>query len=144
MLSFLILTNFQFDQLSFWQSVVKRLVLLCSMTAWLHAWLCSEICWVFFSPVGEVFMLRDSTLIPHVLWFEYTSSRSEARYYIYHNRRNKGLFFSLHGFTFFALGEGCVCLRQWLETVVTFGEGCVCSGRKLVTLGERCVCPGQW
>lgn len=25
-------------------------------------------------------MLRDSTLIPHVMWFEYTSSRSEARY----------------------------------------------------------------
>lgn len=25
-------------------------------------------------------MVRDSTLIPHVLWFEYTSSRSEARY----------------------------------------------------------------
>ncbi|XP_005104964.2 dolichyldiphosphatase 1 [Aplysia californica] len=31
------------------------------------------------SPVGELFMLRDSTLIPHVLWFEYTCSRSEAR-----------------------------------------------------------------
>ncbi|KAK3586693.1 hypothetical protein CHS0354_039164 [Potamilus streckersoni] len=31
------------------------------------------------SPVGEFLMLRDSTLIPHVLWFEYTSSRSEAR-----------------------------------------------------------------
>ncbi|KAK7095452.1 dolichyldiphosphatase 1-like [Littorina saxatilis] len=31
------------------------------------------------SPLGELFMLRDSTLIPHVLWFEYTSSRSEAR-----------------------------------------------------------------
>ncbi|XP_059162604.1 dolichyldiphosphatase 1-like [Physella acuta] len=30
-------------------------------------------------PVGEFFMLRDSTLIPHVLWFEYTCSRSEAR-----------------------------------------------------------------
>ncbi|ESP03246.1 hypothetical protein LOTGIDRAFT_237774 [Lottia gigantea] len=31
------------------------------------------------SPIGEFFMVRDSTLIPHVLWFEYTSSRSEAR-----------------------------------------------------------------
>ncbi|KAL8567052.1 hypothetical protein ACOMHN_027481 [Nucella lapillus] len=31
------------------------------------------------SPMGEFLMLRDSTLIPHVLWFEYTSSRSEAR-----------------------------------------------------------------
>ncbi|XP_025112683.1 dolichyldiphosphatase 1-like isoform X3 [Pomacea canaliculata] len=31
------------------------------------------------SPVGEFCMVRDSTLIPHVLWFEYTSSRSEAR-----------------------------------------------------------------
>ncbi|XP_052091335.1 dolichyldiphosphatase 1-like [Mytilus californianus] len=30
-------------------------------------------------PVGEFFMLRDSTLIPHVMWFEYTSSRTEAR-----------------------------------------------------------------
>ncbi|KAK3088669.1 hypothetical protein FSP39_022132 [Pinctada imbricata] len=29
-------------------------------------------------PIGEFFMLRDSTLIPHVLWFEYTSSRTEA------------------------------------------------------------------
>ncbi|GFR89283.1 dolichyldiphosphatase 1 [Elysia marginata] len=32
------------------------------------------------SPLGELLMLRDSTLIPHVLWFEYTCSRSEARY----------------------------------------------------------------
>ncbi|CAL1534310.1 unnamed protein product [Lymnaea stagnalis] len=31
------------------------------------------------SPIGEFLMLRDSTLIPHVLWFEYTCSRSEAR-----------------------------------------------------------------
>ncbi|KAK3792818.1 hypothetical protein RRG08_038548 [Elysia crispata] len=31
------------------------------------------------SPLGELLMLRDSTLIPHVLWFEYTCSRSEAR-----------------------------------------------------------------
>ncbi|XP_041369987.1 dolichyldiphosphatase 1-like [Gigantopelta aegis] len=29
--------------------------------------------------LGEFFMVRDSTLIPHVLWFEYTSSRTEAR-----------------------------------------------------------------
>ncbi|XP_061164609.1 dolichyldiphosphatase 1-like [Saccostrea echinata] len=35
-------------------------------------------------PVGEFLMLRDSTLIPHVMWFEYTSSRSEAR-----NRQRK-------------------------------------------------------
>ncbi|CAG5122414.1 unnamed protein product [Candidula unifasciata] len=31
------------------------------------------------SPVGEILMVRDSTLIPHVMWFEYTCSRSEAR-----------------------------------------------------------------
>ncbi|XP_033732672.1 dolichyldiphosphatase 1-like [Pecten maximus] len=31
------------------------------------------------SPIGEFLMLRDSTLIPHVMWFEYTSSRTEAR-----------------------------------------------------------------
>ncbi|KAI8741878.1 dolichyldiphosphatase 1 [Biomphalaria glabrata] len=31
------------------------------------------------SLIGEFFMLRDSTLIPHVLWFEYTCSRNEAR-----------------------------------------------------------------
>ncbi|KAL5011272.1 hypothetical protein ScPMuIL_009823 [Solemya velum] len=31
------------------------------------------------SPLGEFFMFRDSTLIPHVMWFEYTSSRAEAR-----------------------------------------------------------------
>ncbi|KAK6196222.1 hypothetical protein SNE40_001487 [Patella caerulea] len=30
-------------------------------------------------PIGEFLMIRDSTLIPHVLWFEYTSSRTEAR-----------------------------------------------------------------
>ncbi|XP_046547653.1 dolichyldiphosphatase 1-like [Haliotis rubra] len=30
-------------------------------------------------PLGELLMLRDSTLIPHVMWFEYTSSRTEAR-----------------------------------------------------------------
>lgn len=35
-------------------------------------------------PIGEFLMLRDSTLIPHVMWFEYTSSRSEAR-----NRQRK-------------------------------------------------------
>ncbi|KAJ8300885.1 hypothetical protein KUTeg_022404 [Tegillarca granosa] len=31
------------------------------------------------SYIGEFLMLRDSTLIPHVMWFEYTSSRTEAR-----------------------------------------------------------------
>ncbi|XP_064616151.1 dolichyldiphosphatase 1-like [Liolophura sinensis] len=30
-------------------------------------------------PIGEFLMLRDSTLIPHVMWFEYTSTRSESR-----------------------------------------------------------------
>ncbi|KAL4219386.1 Dolichyldiphosphatase 1 [Mactra antiquata] len=36
------------------------------------------------SHLGEFLMLRDSTLIPHVLWFEYTSTRSESR-----NRQRK-------------------------------------------------------
>ncbi|XP_060559137.1 dolichyldiphosphatase 1-like [Ruditapes philippinarum] len=35
-------------------------------------------------PLGELLMVRDSTLIPHVFWFEYTSTRSEAR-----NRQRK-------------------------------------------------------
>ncbi|XP_077986426.1 dolichyldiphosphatase 1-like [Glandiceps talaboti] len=30
-------------------------------------------------PISERLMLRDSTLIPNVLWFEYTSARTEAR-----------------------------------------------------------------
>jgi len=29
--------------------------------------------------VGEVFQVRDSTLIPHISWFEYTWNRTEAR-----------------------------------------------------------------
>lgn len=29
--------------------------------------------------VSEFFLLRDTTLIPNVLWFEYTNSRQEAR-----------------------------------------------------------------
>ena len=31
------------------------------------------------NPVGEFFMLRDCTLIPNILWFEYTSLKSEAK-----------------------------------------------------------------
>jgi len=31
------------------------------------------------SKLGEFFMIRDSSLIPDVLWFEYTISRNEAR-----------------------------------------------------------------
>ena len=34
---------------------------------------------LIFRPVSEFLMLRDSTLIPNVLWFEYTSQRGEAR-----------------------------------------------------------------
>ncbi|XP_064649962.1 dolichyldiphosphatase 1-like [Lineus longissimus] len=30
-------------------------------------------------PVSEFMMIRDSTLIPNVMWFEYTSSRQESR-----------------------------------------------------------------
>ena len=30
-------------------------------------------------PVAEYLMLRDSTLIPSVMWFEYTQSRAETR-----------------------------------------------------------------
>lgn len=29
--------------------------------------------------ISEVLLLRDTTLIPNVLWFEYTNSRQEAR-----------------------------------------------------------------
>lgn len=30
-------------------------------------------------PVSEFFMIRDSTLIPNIMWFEYTTSRQESR-----------------------------------------------------------------
>ncbi|CAH1271482.1 DOLPP1 [Branchiostoma lanceolatum] len=30
-------------------------------------------------PICELFMVRDSTLIPNILWFEYTAARAEAR-----------------------------------------------------------------
>ncbi|XP_014664444.1 PREDICTED: dolichyldiphosphatase 1-like isoform X2 [Priapulus caudatus] len=30
-------------------------------------------------PVSEFLMIRDSTLIPNVMWFEYTSTRTESR-----------------------------------------------------------------
>ncbi|KAK3744018.1 hypothetical protein QZH41_015845 [Actinostola sp. cb2023] len=33
----------------------------------------------FSRPVSEFLMLRDSTLIPSVMWFEYTQSRAETR-----------------------------------------------------------------
>lgn len=29
--------------------------------------------------ISEVFLLRDSTLIPNIMWFEYTTSRQESR-----------------------------------------------------------------
>ncbi|XP_071821880.1 dolichyldiphosphatase 1-like [Apostichopus japonicus] len=35
-------------------------------------------------PISEFFLIRDSSLIPKVLWFEYTSARTEAR-----NRQRK-------------------------------------------------------
>ena len=34
------------------------------------------------NPIGEFFMLRDSTLIPNILWFEYTSLKSEAKWVV--------------------------------------------------------------
>lgn len=33
---------------------------------------------LFFRKISELFLLRDSTLIPNVLWFEYTNIRHEA------------------------------------------------------------------
>ncbi|XP_033096931.1 dolichyldiphosphatase 1-like [Anneissia japonica] len=35
--------------------------------------------WVVSWGVSEYFMIRDSTLIPNILWFEYTTARTEAR-----------------------------------------------------------------
>uniref|UniRef100_A0A2K6MB39 Dolichyldiphosphatase 1 n=2 Tax=Rhinopithecus bieti TaxID=61621 RepID=A0A2K6MB39_RHIBE len=35
-------------------------------------------------PVSEFFLIRDTSLIPNVLWFEYTVTRAEAR-----NRQRK-------------------------------------------------------
>lgn len=30
-------------------------------------------------PISEFFLIRDTSLIPNVLWFEYTVTRAEAR-----------------------------------------------------------------
>lgn len=36
--------------------------------------------WVSLSrPISEFFLIRDTSLIPNVLWFEYTVTRAEAR-----------------------------------------------------------------
>jgi len=32
----------------------------------------------YFRKLSELFLLRDTTLIPNVLWFEYTNIRHEA------------------------------------------------------------------
>lgn len=32
-----------------------------------------------FRPISEFFLVRDTSLIPNILWFEYTVTRSEAR-----------------------------------------------------------------
>ena len=34
----------------------------------------------FSRKVSEYFMIRDSTRIPSILWFEYTRAREEVRY----------------------------------------------------------------
>ncbi|KAH3797871.1 dolichyldiphosphatase 1-like [Dreissena polymorpha] len=66
-----------------WGGVVG-LVLGCVWFAFVQAILTPFFPYLAGSRPGELLMLRDSTLIPHVLWFEYTSSRSEAR-----NRQRK-------------------------------------------------------
>lgn len=30
-------------------------------------------------PISEFFLIRDTSLIPNILWFEYTVTRAEAR-----------------------------------------------------------------
>jgi len=35
-------------------------------------------CFSLFRKISELFLLRDTTLIPNVLWFEYTNIRHEA------------------------------------------------------------------
>uniref|UniRef100_A0A8C6YLC6 Dolichyldiphosphatase n=1 Tax=Nothoprocta perdicaria TaxID=30464 RepID=A0A8C6YLC6_NOTPE len=35
-------------------------------------------------PISEFFLIRDTSLIPNILWFEYTVTRAEAR-----NRQRK-------------------------------------------------------
>ncbi|XP_071948280.1 dolichyldiphosphatase 1-like [Antedon mediterranea] len=42
--------------------------------------------WIASWGVSEYFMIRDSTLIPNILWFEYTTARTEARQ---RNRKSK-------------------------------------------------------
>lgn len=34
---------------------------------------------IFFRKISEFFLLRDTTLIPNILWFEYTVTRKETR-----------------------------------------------------------------
>ena len=34
---------------------------------------------IFNRPISEYLMIRDSTLIPSVMWFEYTQSRTEMK-----------------------------------------------------------------
>jgi hypothetical protein len=36
-------------------------------------------CVMYCRRISEFLLLRDTTLIPNVLWFEYTNSRQEAR-----------------------------------------------------------------
>ncbi|EDL08468.1 dolichyl pyrophosphate phosphatase 1, isoform CRA_d [Mus musculus] len=39
---------------------------------------------LYLRPISEFFLIRDTSLIPNVLWFEYTVTRAEAR-----NRQRK-------------------------------------------------------
>uniref|UniRef100_A0A4W3IY05 Dolichyldiphosphatase 1 n=1 Tax=Callorhinchus milii TaxID=7868 RepID=A0A4W3IY05_CALMI len=73
---FLYLRMHQTNNARFVDMLWRHILSLCLLTA---AFLVS-----YSRPVSEIFMIRDTSLIPNILWFEYTVTRAEAR-----NRQRK-------------------------------------------------------
>ncbi|XP_018426344.1 PREDICTED: dolichyldiphosphatase 1 isoform X2 [Nanorana parkeri] len=73
---FLYLRMHQTNNARFLDLLWRHVLSLCLLTA---------ACLVSYSrPISEFFLIRDTSLIPNILWFEYTVTRSEAR-----NRQRK-------------------------------------------------------
>lgn len=51
------------------------------IVSWYVAFLCEKHAPTpfFYRKISEILLLRDTTLIPNVLWFEYTNTRQEVR-----------------------------------------------------------------
>ena len=45
--------------------------------------------WIASTRIAEFLMIRDDTLIPNVIWFEYTNSRGEAQKRLRKLNKNK-------------------------------------------------------